>query len=86
MPALPKRPVDHSGRPGSGHDWPVGTVSTLKELNQAAFTDPRVRVINDDAFVWIGADNSTYDVAIIDFPDQATTQLASCTPPGSIAC
>ncbi len=41
----------------------------LKQLNQAAFSDPRVRVINEDAFVWIGEAVEKYDAVIIDFPD-----------------
>lgn len=42
----------------------------LAELNKNAFSDPRVSVINADAFVWL--DNTaieSFDVAIVDFPD-----------------
>lgn len=41
----------------------------LKQLNQAAFSDPRVTVINEDAFIWIGGIGPKYDAVIIDFPD-----------------
>lgn len=41
----------------------------LAELNQQALSDPRVTVINRDAFVWIGEQTQKYDVAIVDFPD-----------------
>ena len=41
----------------------------LGELNQHAFRDPRVRVVNEDAMAWIERVRETFDVAIIDFPD-----------------
>lgn len=41
----------------------------LKQLNRAAFSDPRVEVVNEDAFVWIGQPGPRYDAVIIDFPD-----------------
>jgi len=42
----------------------------LAELNRNAYDDPRVSVINADAFVWL--DNTglePFDIAIVDFPD-----------------
>jgi spermidine synthase len=42
----------------------------LAELNNHALDDPRVVVLNADAFVWLGdADVTPFDIAIIDFPD-----------------
>ena len=45
----------------------------LRELNQRSLFDPRVRVINDDAMVWISEEHpdipKTFDVVIVDFPD-----------------
>jgi spermidine synthase len=41
----------------------------LKRLNHAAFEDPRVTVVNADAFIWIGEKGQRYDTVIIDFPD-----------------
>jgi spermidine synthase len=41
----------------------------LRELNGNSLADPRVHVINEDAFVWIGHDRGAYDLAIVDFPD-----------------
>jgi spermidine synthase len=45
----------------------------LRELNQRSLYDPRVRVINDDAMVWITEDHAgvpkLFDVVIVDFPD-----------------
>ncbi len=41
----------------------------LAELNQHAFEDPRVRVVNEDAMVWLEREEQPFDAAIIDFPD-----------------
>jgi len=41
----------------------------LRGLNGGALADPRVRVINADAFIWLQAARETFDVAIVDFPD-----------------
>jgi spermidine synthase len=45
----------------------------LRDLNQRSLYDPRVRVVNDDAMVWITEDHpgvpKTFDVVIVDFPD-----------------
>ena len=55
------------------------TLPALAELNKHALEDPRVRVVNEDAFVWLdsgsaGADKPAdrFDVVIIDFPDPST--------------
>lgn len=42
----------------------------LAELNKHAFADPRVSVMNADAFVWLD-DTAVepFDIAIVDFPD-----------------
>jgi spermidine synthase len=45
-------------------------VPALAELNKNSFEDPRVSVVNADAYVWL--DNNKiepFDVAIVDFPD-----------------
>lgn len=42
----------------------------LANLNKRAFDDPRVQVLNEDAFIWVEDTNEArYDAAIIDFPD-----------------
>lgn len=45
----------------------------LRDLNQRSLYDPRVRVVNDDAMVWITQEHEgvpkTFDVVIVDFPD-----------------
>lgn len=46
------------------------SVPALGELNKHSYDDPRVQVINGDAFVWIDSTPAEqYDVAIVDFPD-----------------
>ncbi len=47
----------------------------LAELNQQSFSDPRVQIIHQDAFIWIEEASEPYDVAIIDFPDPNTFAL-----------
>jgi spermidine synthase len=44
----------------------------LAELNGHAFSDERVRVVNDDAMRWIADPDGLYDVIIVDFPDPST--------------
>jgi len=41
----------------------------LAALNLHSYDDPRVRVVNDDAMLWIQGSNQQFDLAIIDFPD-----------------
>jgi spermidine synthase len=46
------------------------SVPALGELNRHALEDPRVRIINRDAFVWIDeTEAGPFDIAIVDFPD-----------------
>jgi len=48
------------------------TMPLLKNLNEGSFFDPRVTVVNDDAYVWLGDPRNEprkYDVVIADFPD-----------------
>ena len=47
----------------------------LARLNHNAFDDPRVTVINQDAFIWMEEPGEAYDAAIIDFPDPSTYSL-----------
>jgi spermidine synthase len=41
----------------------------LQRLNGGAFGDPRVRVVNEDAFVWLERQRVLFDVIVIDLPD-----------------
>jgi spermidine synthase len=54
----------------------------LARLNNNSFRDPRVRVVNEDAMIWLEHDASqqesasqTFDAAIVDFPDPNTFAL-----------
>ena len=45
-------------------------VPALGELNNHSFKDPRVKITNADAFVWLDSTPAEpYDIAIVDFPD-----------------
>ncbi len=41
----------------------------LVELNGGALHSPKLRVVNQDAFVWLQESNDVFDVIIVDFPD-----------------
>ncbi len=41
----------------------------LLALNDSALLDPRVRVVNADAFVWLDQHEGMFDFIVIDFPD-----------------
>ncbi len=46
------------------------SVPVLGELNKHSLEDPRVSIINKDAFVWLDSvETEPFDVTIIDFPD-----------------
>lgn len=47
----------------------------LAELNGHSLSNPRVRVINEDAFVWIRDAQESFDVVVIDFPDPGTYSI-----------
>ncbi len=41
----------------------------LTQLNSGALNNPKVRIVNTDAFEWIKKERRKFDVIIIDFPD-----------------
>jgi spermidine synthase len=47
----------------------------LARLNNHSFADPRVRVVNEDAMIWLESDTAPFDAAIVDFPDPNTFAL-----------
>jgi spermidine synthase len=47
----------------------------LRRLNADALRDPRVRVVNDDAFTWLSGTDATFDFAVVDFPDPSNFSL-----------
>lgn len=48
----------------------------LRDLNDKALDDPRVTVVNADAFNWLRGARQRYDAVVIDFPDPDTAALA----------
>jgi len=52
----------------------------LRRLNRDALRDPRVEIVNEDAFRWLRSSQQQFDVVIADFPDPddaATAKLYS---------
>ena len=47
----------------------------LVALNAGALTDSRVHVVNADAFVWLQDSPSSFDFAVVDFPDPTNYSL-----------
>lgn len=48
----------------------------LAQLNQHSFENPRVRVVNQDALIWLEhTADEPYDAAVVDFPDPNTFAL-----------
>lgn len=47
----------------------------LGALNAQSLRDPRVRVVNEDAMIWIERVRDLFDVAIVDFPDPSSFAL-----------
>ncbi len=48
----------------------------LATLNNHSFDDPRVQVVNEDAFIWVeDTTEPAYDAAIVDFPDPNSFSL-----------
>ncbi|MFE1591546.1 polyamine aminopropyltransferase [Nocardia sp. NPDC058705] len=52
------------------------TDDRLTELNQHAFDDPRVQVVNADAFTWLRSAPGLFDAVIVDLPDPDQTSVA----------
>ncbi len=47
----------------------------LKRLNNNSLWNPKLEVVNQDAFVWLDSTNKKYDVIFIDFPDPSNFSL-----------
>jgi spermidine synthase len=41
----------------------------LRALNQDSLSSPKVRVVNEDAFIWLEHSQEFFDFVVIDFPD-----------------
>lgn len=51
-------------------------VDVIRRLNGDSLRDPRVRVVNEDAYVWLDHyRGAPFDVAIVDFPDPGNFAL-----------
>jgi spermidine synthase len=47
----------------------------LVALNAGALTDPRVRIVNADAYTWLEQTSEVFDLIVIDFPDPTNFAL-----------
>ncbi len=47
----------------------ASTLPPFVRLNDHAYEDPRVNVVNADALIWLERETTSFDVVIIDFPD-----------------
>ncbi len=47
----------------------------LTRLNGGAFSNPKVHVINQDAFPWLESSTGSYDFVVVDFPDPTNFSL-----------
>ena len=60
---------------GSGDDAAILHASGNVRLNQHSLTNPRVHVINADAFRWLDTNTEQYDFIVADFPDPTSYAL-----------
>ena len=51
------------------------TNAMLTKLNERSLLNPRVHVINADAFVWLDQNQGFYDFVVVDFPDPTNYSL-----------
>jgi spermidine synthase len=47
----------------------------LAQLNGGALTSPKVRVVNNDAFVWLQENQTQFDFIVVDFPDPSNYSI-----------
>lgn len=51
------------------------TNPVLKKLNNNSFDNPKLKVFNKDAFLWVKENHEKFNVVIIDFPDPSSYSL-----------
>lgn len=51
------------------------TVPRLVELNAGSLKDPRLRIVNADAYAWLRIQDRKWDFVIVDFPDPSNFSL-----------
>ena len=72
----PQRRARHAGRSRSGDDAALlARTRSWCGSTAARCRDPRVRVVNDDAFVWLEQTDETFDFAVVDFPDPSNFSI-----------
>lgn len=49
--------------------------SMLRALNKDALNSPKLKIVNDDAFLWLERDQQYYDFVVVDFPDPTNFAL-----------
>ena len=47
----------------------------LVKLNGGSLTSPRIRIINQDAFIWLDSNRELFDFIVLDFPDPTNYSL-----------
>jgi spermidine synthase len=47
----------------------------LRALNAGALTNPKLRIVNADAYAWLEKSTDSFDIVIIDFPDPTNFAL-----------
>ena len=47
----------------------------MRQLNQSSLSNPKLKVINKDAYIWVKENSKKYGVIIIDFPDPSNYSL-----------
>lgn len=48
---------------------------TMNKLNHNSLNSKKLKIVNQDAFLWVKEQNRTFDVIIIDFPDPSNYSL-----------
>jgi spermidine synthase len=51
------------------------THDELRRLNEGSLGDPRVAIVNADAFTWLDTPGEPFDFAVVDFPDPSNFAL-----------
>ncbi|WP_420475620.1 polyamine aminopropyltransferase [Noviherbaspirillum sp. ST9] len=52
-----------------------GRREELVKLNNASLSDPRVKIVNADAAIWLQENEDVFDAIVIDFPDPSSFAL-----------
>jgi spermidine synthase len=51
------------------------TSSILTQLNKNSLNNPKVKIVNEDAFRWLENNSEFFDAAVVDFPDPSNYAL-----------